>query len=175
MDDNRIKDMELTFENDLNDLLKNRLVQINNNYNNDKEETKKNFLEVLQELDSLKEGTIVISYLRSSFITQNHEFYISCYSGEPFVEECPDGVFYSLKTYFKEIEDDYLILEKLVKSKFIQVFSWELEEIRRNYMERVYAGCIKLFCDIFLKLDTKIRSKIYYGEYMSRIVQISTV
>ncbi len=113
-----------------------------------------------------QEGCVVISYLRSSYITESHAFCIAQYTDEPFVEEEPDSMYYSMRALFEGIEDDYKKLNKLLGSKYIRIMASEKEEIRRWYMEHIYAKLYEVFKLILA--DTKYKN-IYYGGYMDEV------
>lgn len=113
-----------------------------------------------------QEGYVVISYLRSSYITGSHAFYIAQYADEPFVEEEPDSVYYSMGSLFEGVEEDYRRLHKLLESKYIRIMASEKEEVRRWYMDNIYSKLYEVFK--LLLADTKYKN-IFYGSYMDEL------
>lgn len=111
-------------------------------------------------------GCVVIAYLRSSYITGSHAFYIAKYADEPFVEEEPDSVFYSMGSLFGGVEEDYKRLHKLLEGKYIRIMASEKEEVRRWYMEHIYCKLYEVFK--LLLADTKYKN-IFYGSYMDEL------
>ncbi len=122
-----------------------------------------------------KEGSLVISYLRSSFITEKGEFYIAYYSGEPFVEEEPDSVFYSMKELLEGIEDDWDIMNRKLREKFIRFMTSEQEEIRRWYMDGIYEGMGRIFQAALESAEGEKQVGVFYGNYMDRLEKIGWV
>ena len=69
---------------------------------------RKQFESVLGAITSeAEQEIIVISYLRASYITETHEFYVGVYKGEPFVEEIKHG-FISVKPLLGNVEKDFV-------------------------------------------------------------------
>ena len=113
-----------------------------------------------------QDGCVVISYLRSSYITGSHAFCIAQYTDEPFVEEEPDSMYYSMRVLFEGVEDDCKKLNKLLESKYIRIMASEKEEIRRWHMEHIYSELYDVFK--LMLADTKYK-EIYYGGYMDEV------
>lgn len=62
---------------------------------------------VLQALEAGRtKGRMVISYLRSSYILSRHNFYIAYYAEDSFVEEEPEGFYFSFGSVLGEAEKD---------------------------------------------------------------------
>ncbi len=122
-----------------------------------------------------KEGSLVISYLRSSYITEAAEFYIAYYSDEPFVEEEPDGICYSMRELLKGVEDDREVLNRKLKEKFIRCKASEQEEIRRWYMDWIYREMEGIFEAALENMEGEKLMDVYYGNYMDRLEKIGRV
>lgn len=130
----------------------------------------------LSELTSDKtEGCLVISFLRSSYILGNHEFYIAYYEGEPFVEEEPACIYFSMKEALNGIEEDLHEINELLHQNFIRVFAGEKEEIRRWYMERVYMAMESIMKMAVEMMQKGRRIAVYYGGYMEEIEAIGSI
>lgn len=135
-----------------------------------------NLINSLKRLTLGKEkGQLVISFLRSSYILNSHELHIAYYEKEPFVEEDPDRVYFSIKLLFQGIEEDLKKIDEKLHKKFIRMLRGETEEIRRWYMKKIYTnlGCI-------LKKVANGGQKtngigIYYGEFMGELENIGEI
>lgn len=84
-----------------------RLKEIREKFESNVGNVRKQFESVLGAITSeAEQEIIVISYLRASYITETHEFYVGVYKGEPFVEEIKHG-FISVKPlleYFQKFD-----------------------------------------------------------------------
>lgn len=79
---------------------------------------RKQFESVLGAITSeAEQEIIVISYLRASYITETHEFYVGVYKGEPFVEEIKHG-FISVKPLLGNVEKDFVELDQALEREF---------------------------------------------------------
>lgn len=114
-------------------------------------------------------GCIVISFLRSSYITCSHEVCIAYYLGEPFVEENPDCEYYSLRPFFDGIEDELQYMIKELRNKYIRIMASEIEEIRRWFMDEIYTGLGIIFKSILADIQDKSDIAVFYGNYMDEL------
>ena len=121
------------------------------------------------------DGSLVISFLRSSYILNSHEFYIVCYEGEPFVEEEPDCVYFSMKNVLSGIEEDWHEMDEELHQNFIRVFAGEKEEIHRWYMERIYTALESIMQMAVEKMQKSRGVDVYYGGYMEEIKIIGSI
>lgn len=137
----------------------------------------RNDLEIaLKELAADKEeGSLVISFLRSSYILNNHEFYIAYYEGEPFVEEEPDCIYFSMKNALSGIEKDWHEMDEELHQNFIRVFAGEKEEIHRWYMERIYIALESIMRMAIEKMQKRSGVNVYYGGYMEEVKLIGSI
>lgn len=119
-----------------------------------------------------RKGNLVISYLVSSIVTGSHEIFIAFYSGEPYVEEEPDGIYYSLSSFFQGIEDELLTMHKTLGNKFIRILDYEKEEIRRWYISQIYINLTSIYKIIFKDFQKESDINIYYGSFMGEIALI---
>lgn len=122
-----------------------------------------------------KDGSLVISFLRSSYILKSHELYIAYYGGEPFVEEEPDCIYFNMKSIFSGIEEDWHEMDKELHQNFIRVFAGEKEEIRRWYMERIYIALESIMRMAVKKMQKNKGVNVYYGGYMEEIKIIGSI
>ena len=107
----------------------------------------------------------MISYLRSSIVTESHGFHFGFYAEEPYVEADPDYVILKFPLLFEETVKDMEVIGRLLRKKFIRIFSSELEEIRRDYLLSIYAESGRVFEKMLKTDDKEGKQKVYYGEY----------
>lgn len=122
-----------------------------------------------------KKGSLVISFLRSSYISGSHEFYIAYYEGEPFVEEEPDCIYFSMKNAFSGIEKDWHEMDEDLYHNYIRVFAGEKEEIHRWYMERIYIALESIMRMVIEKMQKSKGVNVYYGGYMEEVKIIGSI
>ena len=96
----------------INGLKGERLKEIREKFESNVGNVRKQFESVLGAITSeAEQEIIVISYLRASYITETHEFYVGVYKGEPFVEEIKHG-FISVKPLLGNVEKDFVELDQ---------------------------------------------------------------
>ena len=168
--------MQELLESKLNFLISRRLDKIRklyfeNTYN------MQNDLEIaLIELVSDKtDGSLVISFLRSSYILKSYEFYIAYYEGELFVEEEPDCVYFSMKRALRGIEEDWREMDEELHQNFIRVFAGEKEEIHRWYIEQLYIAMESIMKMAVEKMQKSRGVDVYYGGYMEEVKVIGSI
>ena len=173
----RVVQMEESIVENLNDLLEKRILRIVDNYQKENE-ANKNIPDILRALIYSREGSLIIGFLRSSIVSESYAFYFGFYEDELFVEENPDYIILKLPIFFEGVEEDIIEIEKLLRRKFIRVFSSEIEEIRRHYMIKIFEKCEVLFKYILEedKIGKKEGIQVFYGEYMGeKVTQIGIV
>ena len=153
------------------DFLRNvRLKYIENLLESEKNSVRKDLEHVLEQLASDKKaGSLVISFLRSSYILNSHEFYIAFYEGEPFVEEEPAGIYFSMEKVFDGIEEDWREMDVALHQHFIRIISGEKAEIHRWYTERLYAALGSIIMKMIENMGKDRGIPVYYGGYMEEI------
>lgn len=157
-------------------LITKRIAVVVKYYENNRDIYHNKIVDILRGLADSRQGYLVISYLRSSAVTESHEFYFAYYADEPFIEEEPDGVILEFGEFFHGLEEDISELKNCLSKKFIRIFSSELEEIRRSYTLCIYAECEKLFCWVLDNVSEQIGIDVWYGEYMGETVnKIGTI
>ena len=120
-------------------------------------------------------GKLVISYLRSSYILNSHEFYVAYYEGEAFVEEEPSSTYLDLKLIFDEIDEDLQEMDQALHKKFIRVFAGEKEEVRRWYIEQIYMQFVHVVKAVVDGISEGKKIEIYYGGYMDALEFVSKI
>lgn len=145
----------------INGLKRERLKEIREKFESNVGNVRKQFESVLGAITSeAEQEIIVISYLRASYITETHEFYVGVYKGELFVEEIKHG-FISVKPLLGNVEKDFVELDQALEREFFRLIAAEKEEIHRWYMEQLYQ-----------EFGTVWRFKgknIYFGGFMDEI------
>ncbi|MDE7197426.1 MAG: hypothetical protein K2O15_00925 [Lachnospiraceae bacterium] len=137
----RIPQMKELIREKADSLMSVRLKYIENLLESHKDSVRKDFELALERLVSEKnKGSLVISFLRSSYILNSHEFYIAFYEEEPFVEEEPADICFSMEKVFDGIEEDWHEMDEMLQQNFIRVFAGEKAETHRWYMERLYVA-----------------------------------
>lgn len=118
----------------INGLKRERLKEIKEKFESNVRNVRKQFESVLGEITSEAEQEIVvISYLRASYITETHEFYVGVYEGEPFVEEIKHS-FVSVKPLLENVKKDFVELDKKLEGEFFRLIAAEKENIHRWYI-----------------------------------------
>lgn len=172
----RVNDMKSYLQPEVENLLKARDKKIMDIYMNDQMNIKNNLETILQGLVlGNQEGCIVISYARSSYITQSSLFLISYYVKEPFLEEEPDCFYYDMGPFFEGMEDDWLALNHKLEEKFVRIFSSEKEEVRRWYMGQIYINCSHVFRAVIDDMKAEKNKDIFYGGYMEDLELIGRI
>ena len=83
----QIKDSE---KNETDELIFRRIQTMAGLFVNHEDKIQERFIDKLQGLASAhNHGCLVISFLRSSYIVNSHEFYLAYYEKEPFIQEEP--------------------------------------------------------------------------------------
>lgn len=142
----------------------------------DGKEGKTVFKKILTELmQEKREGALVISYLRSSYITGSHNFYIAYYLKDIFVEEEPVSVWYSMKPAFRGVENDWTELYKELEKNYLHILEAEKEEIRRWYMGFLYADIEKILQRMLTDVGQESGMDVYYGGYMDSVKKIGRI
>ena len=119
---------------------------------------------------------IVITYLRSSYITGSHQFKIACYENEPFMETLMYRFIDLTPLPFKQIPISIEKFSRKIRSKFIRVLPFEIEEIRRYYMECLYKNSRFFFGRTLDELGNKEKvNPVYFGEELGEVEQIGVI
>lgn len=155
-------------------LLEQRIKKMNLLCHNNQNNVKTNCICALSGLALEREDVkIVISYLRSSYITESHKFFIACYVDEPFMEEEPDCIFLDLQCLFIDVDEDLRIMNKELEGQLVQIFSSFKEEIRRWYMQHLYEKMENIFKRIIEEAEETKNKQIYFGGYMEELSLLS--
>ena len=122
------------------------------------------------------DACIVITYLRSSYITGTHQFKIALYENEPFISEPTLHKLVNLSPLFTRVSETIDKFTRKIKSQFIRVLSHEIEGIRRFHMEYLYQNSYYFFEKVTGKTgDDEGSIPVYFGEEMGEINQIGVI
>lgn len=129
----------------------------------------------INNLNSIEDKKIVISYLKRSYILKNHKFKIAQYEDEAFLELYPKFEYLNAQSLFEDIDDDMrkMISQLSKDNKFIQIKPSEKEEIRRYYMEWLYVESEMVFKQIILELFSNSQAPpIYFGAELGEVKRL---
>ena len=172
----RLEDMKEFLREDAETLRRERRKKMDDIYADRGQGIKNDLETVLKGLaDGKGDGRLVISCLRSSYITGSIDFYIAFYAGEPFVEEEPDSAYYSMAVLLDGIGEDLERMGKKLRGKFIRVMSSETEEIRRWYMEGFHGEWQGIFREILEGIGEEKHVDVLFGGYMDRLETVGRV
>lgn len=120
-------------------------------------------------------GSLAISFLRSSYISRSHEFYIAYYEDIPFVKEEPDCIYMNFQSLLKGMEEDFREIDDNLQKKFIRVFAGEKEEIHRWYAEQIYMELGNILKMVVSKIQENGKLPVCYGGYMEELKIIGNI
>jgi len=116
------------------------------------------------------EGHLVLTYLKSSYITNHHKFKIAIYLDEPFVELYPPRDYISMKPLFVDVETDMDVFTKRLKQDFSRMMASEIEELRKYYMELLYIESVMFFKQLFSELKNDIKlPAVFFGAELGEV------
>ncbi len=161
---------------EINCLKEKRLRNITKQFLDNEKNLKDNLQNALKELAlEEEEGVLTISYLRAGYIINNYEFHIAFYTGDPFVEEEPKCVYFSMKSLFQTMEKDFKEMDRILEKNFLRSTAAEKEEIHRWYVWQIYNGfgaVLKLF---FKNIEEEQGKKVYFGGFMDQLELIGRI
>lgn len=108
---------------------------------------------------------LVIACLNSSIVTGDNTYQISLYNEDIYVDSFAPCIYYVPEFLFVDIQKDNMEIKEFLHKHFIRVMDYEIEEVRRKYMKKVYLSGK----DFFIKLlpeNSKKNISVWFGEYM---------
>lgn len=176
----QLEKMKSVLSDDMRLLLDNRIHNMLRFYEKNKKTIISELIDKINSLNTKDSGRIIISYLRSSYVTRSNRFKIAFYTGEPFVEMYPQKIYFNMTPILEGIDEDVNQLVKILYKQFINVFSWYQEEIRRLYFGQVYERSEILFSHLLQEINVKIvgtgiANDVYFGEEMGKVKFIGTI
>ncbi len=161
---------------EINYLKEKRLTNITKQFLNNEKNLKDNLQNVLLELAlEEEEGVVTISYLRSGYITNNYEFHIAFYKGEPFVEEEPNCVYFSMKPLFQTMEEDFKEIDRRLEKDFLRPIAAEKEEVHRWYVWQIYNGFSAVLKLFFKNIKEEQGKIVCFGGFMDQLEIIGSI
>jgi len=164
----RLKDMKELSGDFLDSLLQNRVAVAWTCFNREKRAFTHQFQNetaVLMEKKKENEDNLVISVLYSSMVTGSNAYRIAWYDENIYLEENPACIFYSPEFLFRDLEGDVLEIKKYLHKNYVRLMDHEVEEIRRNYMGRLYHEGKPFFAELLNGIGTG-SVNVWFGEYM---------
>lgn len=156
--------------------LEKRIAWIAALYDREQERFIKILAVLLSDLELATEGSLVITYLRSSYITQSHRFKIAFYPEVPFVKEDPDFTVFDFTPFLEGVEEDTESLKHALQKRIVNIFSCYQEEISRYYMGRLYQKSICLFQQLIRDIKSEGNTiSVFFGDEMGEIECIGTI
>jgi len=141
-----------------------------------------NDLQVKEAFNSLKanitteEASIVITYLRSSYITGTHQFKIALYENVPFMNEATLYRLVDLTPLYQRTPELIDQLTKKIRFQFKRIMPYEIEEIRRFCMEYFYKNSCFFFEKVLENIENDAETiSIYFGEEIGQIEKIGVI
>ena len=160
----------------LNDDLTKELQNWKQQLSNLKAEKTKATIEQFKDQAETEETCIVITYLRSSYITKKHQFKIALYEKAPFTKETTMYQYMNLSALYKQVPAQMENFTKKLQTKYSSVLNSEIEEIRRAYMELLYQNTNQFFENVLAKIPkTKPTIKVYFGEELDEVKEIGVI
>lgn len=119
---------------------------------------------------------LIITYLRSSYVTGSHKFKIAVYKGEPFVEPPRFYEYFSMKQLYENINLEMDVFTNKIKQQFHNVLDSEIEEVRRDYMEALYMDSVVFFERVIQGIENKPDGiEVFWGEEVGDIRIIGVI
>ena len=133
------------------------------------QEVKPEIKDFFEKQGEISEGSLVLTYLKSSYITGSHQFKIAIYI-DPFVEIYPPHRYINVALLFLDMEADMDIFIKQLDQHFICILKSEIEEIRRYYVELLYVESVTYFKQVFSELQNDIElPAVYFGAELGEV------
>jgi len=132
---------------------------------------------VLQDVGtrSPPDSHMVITYLRSSALTESHRFKLAVYKEEPFVDAPIYETRLEMKSLYTEVPNDVQALIKKLSPTYIQILSYEKEEIKRRFTARLYQQSYHFFAGVLEEMETQQQLPVYFGEEVSELITIGAM
>ena len=136
---------------------------------------KRQLREAKTKIESNSEG-IIITYLRSSYITESHRFKLAVYTEEPFVDDPIYHTYLDLSVLYQETNQQLEAFTKQLGSKFYRILPYEVEEIRRHYISLLYQNNHLFFERALEEMTNEDQAiPIYFGEEMGALQRIGAI
>lgn len=173
----RLKEINENSELFLMDLLKRRRTKVEQYYMKEQRVWKNRFHnELMSFIDGKEENmkNLVITCLNSSIVTGDNTYQISLYDEDIYVDPFSPCIDYSLEFLFYEIQKDNGVIKEFLHKHFIRLMDYEIEEVRRKYMKKVYLSGKEFFIRL-LPDGSKNNISVWFGEYMKNAEYIGRI
>ena len=134
-------------------------------------------LRLKQEKESF--AYLCISFLRSSFLTKNHQLRLDLYDESYILDENPITGYWDVPLLFDGFERDVDELTKRLRTEFVRLQSAEMDCVRLTYSDYyitiAHKLCIELIDPITKLLSVlhpEMSCKILFGEYWGQMTQL---
>lgn len=161
----------------LTDLLKKRRKKVEQYYIKEQRVWRYKFYNELIPFIEEKEenlNNLVISCLNSSLVTCDNTYQISLYNEDIYVDPFPECIYYVPEFLFVDIQKDNEEIKEFLHKHFIRLMEYEVEEVRRKYMKKVYLSGKDYFIRLLPDND-KNNIKVWFGEYMKSAEYIGRI
>lgn len=119
---------------------------------------------------------VVITYLRSSCVTESHQFKVAVYPKKPFIDDPTYYTFLELKSLYMDMPQYVENLIKKLTPPYFQILSYEQEEIKRKFMAKLYERSGHFFeCVINEMASGEKKIPVYFGEEMGELTRIGDI
>ena len=133
---------------------------------------------VLQEVitDTPTDSHVVITYLRSSAITECHQFKLAVYQEEPFIDVPIYHTMLNMDSLYTEVPNYAQTLFKQLSPPYFQILSYEKEEIKRNFTVRLYQQSYHILKQAIKEMAIANKQRrVYFGEEMGELITIGEI
>ena len=119
---------------------------------------------------------LVITYLRSSYITESHRFKLAIYQEEPFVDPPVYTAFLNLAFLYQDTCQQLNALIQKARTSSVRLLPDEMEEIRRCYLEQLYQQSDCFFEEVIQKINSQAPAiSVYFGEEMGKLRTLGVI
>ena len=116
---------------------------------------------------------VVITYLRSSAITESHKFKLAIYQTAPFVDKPIYQRLINMKPLFADVPEEAQALVRKASPPFFHIIPFEKEEIKRNYTVRLYQQSYHFFDRAIKEMEIDNQQiTVYFGEEMGGLITL---
>jgi len=128
------------------------------------------------EINNSEITSIVITYLRSSALTNSHKFMILCFKDEIFLDEPIEKNYFTLYPQLVIPDEKLKRLFDELTPPFFQISAYEKEEIRRHLIIKIYIECANAFKETLEDKESEnSQIPVFFGEEMGELIQIGVI
>lgn len=116
---------------------------------------------------------LIICYLSSSIAIKKYELCLIPFKGMPFIQKLHNEIYIEYPDLFKPLLSIENELEEVMRKNFVHILPYEVEEIRRDCMNRYGHQLREIFCRIFN--TTKGNIQVYFGIFMGDVWEVGRI